>query len=454
VKQAPVSIRTRLAWGALLVLLAFLAIAGWAVQQAYADSLRSQRYARLQTSVYLLMAAAELDDSGGLVMPASLADPRLALPGSGLYASISNPDKGESWRSASSVGVLPPFQRSLATGQWQFETLGASAAPGGAAASSGRAFLAVTFAVKWAVNDQAVKLVFSVLEDRAEFDRELADFQRTLWSWLLATGLLLLLTQAWLLRWGLAPLGQIAREIQHIESGAQSKVEGSYPRELAGLSHNLNLLIDQQQARQSRYKDALADLAHSLKTPLAAMRAALAQPDELPATVEQQVSRMDDIVRHQLGRAGASGANRFAPYLALAPVLHRICDTLIKVHGDKRPRFRLDCPPELTWRLDEGDAFEILGNLLDNAAKWARQTVEARIWLNEQGLNIRVTDDGPGFSKPQPRLERGVRMDESVAGHGIGLFVVNDLVASYRGELKMGNAAAGGAQVDVVLPKD
>lgn len=383
--KAPPSIRTRLTWGAFLVLLAFLAIAGWAVQQAYADSVRAQRFARLQTTVYLLMAGAELDGAGGLVMPPSLAEPRLSLPGSGLYARISNQNKGETWRSSSTVGADPPFQRSQATGQWQFDTVNAPQAQSGDQATSGRAFLAASYAVKWAVNDQVAHLGFSVLEDKAEFDRELATFQRTLWSWLGATGVLLLVTQTLLLRWGLTPLGQMAREIQHIETGVQTRIEGCYPSELAGLSHNLNLLIDQQRARQTRYKDALDDLAHSLKTPLAAMRASLDQPGELPATVSQQVSRMDDIVRHQLGRAGASGANRFAPYLVLRPLLNRICDTLTKVYADKQLSFVMACPPELAWRLDEGDAFEILGNLLDNAAKWAKHDVSLHIWLDEHG---------------------------------------------------------------------
>ncbi|MDR3371273.1 ATP-binding protein [Rhodoferax sp.] len=451
--KAPPSIRTRLAWGAFLVLLAFLAIAGWAVQQAYADSIRAQRFARLQTTIYLLMAGAELDGAGALVMPPSLAEPRLSLPGSGLYASISKLDQSQTWRSSSTVGVSLPFQTSQATGQWKFDTVTAPQAQSADHVTSGHAFLAATYAVKWAVNDQQAQLVFSVLEDKAGFDRELFTFERTLWSWLGATGVLLLLTQTLLLRWGLTPLGQMASEIQRIETGTQARVEGNYPRELAGLGHNLNLLIDQQRNRQTRYKEALDDLAHSLKTPLAAMRAALAEPAELPAAVAQQVSRMDDIVRHQLGRAGASGANRFAPYLVLAPLLHRIRDTLGKVYLDKNLSFTLACPSELAWRLDEGDAFEMLGNVLDNAAKWAKHEVGVQIWLNEQGLNIRVTDDGPGFAAPQAKLARGVRLDESVSGHGIGLSVVNDLVSSYLGALKISNAASGGAQVDIVLPR-
>lgn len=449
--KSPLSIRTRLVGGAFLVLLAFLAFAGWAVQQAYADSLRTQRFARLQTTVYLLMAGAELDAAGSLVMPPSLAEPRLSLLGSGLYANVSNLDKSEEWQSASTVGLNLPFQRHQTTGEWRLETVAASSSTADKSKTS-PAFLAATYAVKWAANNQVAPLVFSVLEDKSEFDQELAAFERTLWSWLIGTGLLLLLTQTLLLRWGLRPLGQVAGEIQRIEQGAQTQIEGHYPRELAGLTHNLNLLIDQERARQTRYKEALDDLAHSLKTPLAAMRASLDEPTALASIVSQQVTRMDDIVRHQLGRAGAAGATRFAPHLALAPVLFRIRDTLAKVYAEKILTFALDCPPDLSWRIAEGDAFEMLGNVLDNAAKWAKSEVAVSVQLQNSRLHIQITDDGPGFADPQAGLKRRVRLDETVPGHGIGLAVVRDLIASYQGELTISRAPLGGAQLDIVLP--
>ncbi|MHB1249189.1 MAG: ATP-binding protein [Polaromonas sp.] len=450
--KARLSIHARLVFGAALVLLAFLAGAGWAVQQAYADSVRAARFARLQTTIYLLMAGAELNATGSLVMPAALAEPRLSLPASGLYANIANLDKNEEWQSSSTLGLDPPFQRRLAPGQWRFDSVIAPQAKSGNQRKTGRAFLAASYAVKWSVNDRAAPLVFSVLEDKSEFDRELGAFERTLWSWLGSTGLLLLLTQTLLLRWGLAPLGRMAREIQRIEKGGQARVEGRYPSELAGLTHNLNILIDQERARQTRYKDALDDLAHSLKTPLAVLRASLNEPSQLPTMVAQQVTRMDDIVVHQLGRAGASGAARFAPHLVLAPVLNRIRDTLAKVYAEKNLVFAVDCAPALSWRIDEGDAFEILGNVLDNAAKWARHTVSVRIWPDNKRLCIRVTDDGPGFIDPQAVQQRRVRLDERVPGHGIGLAVVRDLVASHQGELTLSRADSGGAQLDIVLP--
>ena len=448
---SPLSIRARLIWGAFVVLLVFLAGAGWAVQQAYINSVRAERFARLQTTIYLLMAGAELNAQGALVMPATLAEPRLSLPGSGLYANIANLDKNEEWQSASTLGLNPPFQRTQAPGQWHFDTVLVSPAQAGKTSGATRSFLAASYTVKWTVNNRAAPLVFSVLEDKAAFDRELQAFEHTLWRWLGGAGVLLLLTQSLLLRWGLAPLRRMAQEIQHIEQGEQDRVDGAYPAELAGVTHNLNVLMAQERARQTRYKDALDDLAHSLKTPLAVLRASLDTPEELPGMVAQQVARMDDIVVHQLGRAGASGAARYAPHLALAPILVRIRDTLAKVYVDKQLVFTLDCPPALSWRMDEGDAFEMLGNVLDNAAKWAHNKVTVRLWVDGKRLFIRVCDDGPGFSDPQMVHARRVRLDEQVPGHGIGLAVVRDLVASHQGELAVSKADLGGAQIDIVL---
>jgi len=450
--KASWSIRSRLIWAAALVLAVFLAGAGWAVQQAHADSVLAQRYSRLQTTIYLLLAAAELDVAGAIIMPDELAEPRLTLPRSGLYASIARADGKASWQSGSALGQALAPAPSPALGQWQFTMVAPDALSAGALPPS-REFLKASYAVMWAVGTQQTPLVFTVLEDRADFDRELKAFMRTLWLWLGATGTLLLLTQTLLLRWALRPLGGMAQEIERIEQGQQTQLLGRYPKELAGLTRNLNLLIEQERTRQTRYRQALDDLAHSLKTPLAALRATLGEPEALAARVAEQVRRMDDIVVHQLGRAGAAGSVLFVPPLRLAPVLQRIHDTLCKVYADKHLVWSLICADSLTWRLSEGDAFELLGNLMDNAAKWARQQAAVDILIDDrQRLCIRVSDDGPGFADPHIVGQRRVRLDEQVPGHGIGLAVVNDLVGSHKGSLQVTRSALGGAQVDVILP--
>ena len=436
------SIRARLIIGATLVLIAFVAGAGLAVQRAHVDSVRAAHFAQLRSTIYLLLAGAEVDASGTLVMPEALPEPRLSLPGSGLYASVFNLDKQQAWQSASAVGISPPFQRSVAVGQWRQETL----------AASNRSYLAVGYGVRWAGRAQAAPLVLSVLEDKAEFDREVAIFQRTLWTWLGGAAVLLLLGQTLLLEWGLSPLRRIAREVRRIEHGEQAEIAGRYPAEISALTSNLNTLIRQERVRQTRYKEALSFLAHSLKTPLAVLRTAQDDPARLADTVNEQVARMDDIVQHQLGRAAASGATRFVPYLPLAPILSRIRDSLQKVYADKGLAFGLDCPPELSWRIDEGDAFEMFGNLLDNAAKWARQRVAVSVVREAGALHIRVDDDGPGFSDTQSVLQLHVRGDEQVPGHGVGLAVVNELVASHEGQLELGRSDLGGGRVHIVLP--
>ena len=179
----PDSIRARLMLGATVVLIAFVAGAGWAVQRAHADSVRTARFAQLQSTVYLLLAGAELDVRGALVMPPSFPEPRLSLPGSGLYANVVNVARHEQWQSPSTVGLSPPFMRDVGVGQWRSDIVGAR----------GRDYLAIGYGVNWAGRAQAAPLVLSVVEDKAELDREVGVFARTLWTWLGGAAALLLL---------------------------------------------------------------------------------------------------------------------------------------------------------------------------------------------------------------------------------------------------------------------
>ena len=436
------SLRARLMLGAAAMLVVFIAGAGWAVQRAHEESVRAARYARLQSTVYLLLAAAEVDATGTLVMPPAFPEPRLSLPGSGLYASIVNVALKETWRSPSQVGVEAPAPSEVGTGQWRYEVVN----------GAGRTYLAVTTGVSWAATAGAVPLLLSVFEDKAQFDREIAVFERTSWAWLGGAALLLLVSQTVLLRWGLAPLGAATREIRAIEQGEQATIEGRYPTEVAALTDNLNTLVAQERQRQARYREALSFLAHSLKTPLAVLRTAIGEPATLPAAVDAQVRRMDDIVQHQLGRAAASGASRFVPALALLPVLGRVRDSLAKVYADKGLAFTLGCAPALAWRIDEGDAFELFGNLMDNAAKWAKARVAVQVRREGDRLLVTIDDDGPGFGDDKRALlQIHVRGDERVPGHGVGLAVVDELVKSHGGELSLARSAMGGGRVEIVL---
>jgi two-component system sensor histidine kinase PhoQ len=436
--KAAASIRSRLLVGAALVLLAFMAIAGYAVQRAHADSVRSAHFARLQSTVYLLLAGAELNADGTLNMPPELAEPRLSLPGSGLYARVSNIDRKEQWRSPSSVGQALAFPDAGAIGEWRFDEQGR--------------FLAASYTVKWAVGSLDAPLALSVLEDRRELDREIAIFTRTLALWLGGASALLLVAQTVLLAWGLEPLRLVTQEIRRIESGEQPEVQGRYPAEIAALTENINALIRLERLRLTRYKEALSYLAHSLKTPLAVLRTAGSESDRLPQLVDEQVARMDDIVQHQLARAASGTGPLFVAPLKLRDVLDRIRASLLKVYADKGLIIELNVARDMAWRIGEGDAFELFGNLMDNASKWAHQAVRVHIVREGRALHACIEDDGPGFKDTESILQLHVRGDEKVPGHGVGLAVVSELVKAHRGDLRLGSSSAlGGAQVDVVL---
>jgi two-component system sensor histidine kinase PhoQ len=205
--------------------------------------------------------------------------------------------------------------------------------------------------------------------------------------------------------------------------------------------------------RQTRYKEALSYLAHSLKTPLAVLRCALGQPDQLP---DDRGTAGKPHGPHRAAPAGprrASGAARFAPRLTLAPVVGRVRDSHWPRYMRPSNWITLDCPPGLAWRIDEGDAFELLGNLMDNAAKWATKRVRCDLWREATAPAHQRRRRRPWLYRHcPPCCKLHVRMDEKVPGHGVGLAVVNDLVASHEGTLTLGVSAWGGAQVDVVLP--
>ncbi|WP_028453754.1 ATP-binding protein [Chitinilyticum aquatile] len=435
------SIARRLLAGALIVQLVFFCLAGFALQDRYAEHLRASRLERLKSEIYLLMAATELDAAGRLQLPATLAEPLFALPDSGLYASIYNPAGSEQWHAASSSGRQLPVLPRLATGEWQFTRTTVAGVP----------YQSAAYQVRWAIGGKAQTLLFAVHEDERPFLVQLGHFRGLLWWWLGGAGVVLLLAQGLLLRWGLAPLRRVEGELALIESGAQNGIQGDYPPELAMLTGRLNSLVEQERVRQQRYRDALGDLAHSLKTPLAVLQQSRDDPD-YAARVQEQLERMNRIIAHQLSRAAARGSQALGVMLPLRPVLERLLAALGKVHGHHGVVFTLACDPELAWPLDEGDLYELCGNVLDNAGKWAQQRVQLSVSVAAEALILRVDDDGPGFTDAAAALQRGVRLDESVPGQGIGLTVVADIVAAYGGSLQLARGELGGAQVLITIP--
>lgn len=439
--SAPWSLRARLLVVSVAVLLGFVVLTGAALDRAFRDSADAAQGERLEALLYLLMGTMELDAEGRIRLPAPLPEPRLATPGSGLYAVIRRADGGDRWLSDSTLGHELPFGADLAPGMRR-----STVAVGG----DGASYRTQAQGVRWAIGDRPIALTLEIVAPLASTGTEVGAYRRSLWSALAVMAVLLLVALVAVQRWGLRPLRTLARRLAAMEAGEKVELSGPQPRELAPLVTSLDRLLRHERALLERHRAALADLAHSLKTPLAVLRGAPADA-ELPERVREQTRRMDEIVQYQLQRAATAGASLHAPPIVLAPVVERMFASMAKVHAERRLALEHDIASGLSARIDEGDAMELLGNLIDNACKWAAGRVEVHARRGDGGLYLVVEDDGPGIAEPERLRLRGERGDERVPGHGIGLAIVHDIALAYRGELRIERGEAGGARMVVWL---
>jgi two-component system sensor histidine kinase PhoQ len=309
------------------------------------------------------------------------------------------------------------------------------------------------YGIEWIdVAGRSNQYTFAVISDRRSYDEQLASFDQQLWLLLGAFSVLLLGAQIAVLRWGLAPLRKLARQIRAIEGGEAARIEGPLHRELRPLGDGLNALLQHEQGQQQRYRNALDDLAHSLKTPLAVLRnlGDDAQiPEEPRKLLREHGQRMEQIVGYQLQRAATRGQRALAPPVALAPVLARLARTLEKVFAGKQIQIELEIPEEAALRIDEGDLMELCGNLMENACKYGRSHVRVSAQRNAAQLTLTIEDDGPGFPPDaQQLITRGTRADTRTDGQGIGLAVAAEIAASYTAEMRLqASEALGGASV-------
>jgi two-component system sensor histidine kinase PhoQ len=285
-----------------------------------------------------------------------------------------------------------------------------------------------------------------------------------LWINLGGAGIVLLFLQVLVLRWSLRPLRDVISELKRVQAGATSGMSEAHPRELEPLTESINAFIESERENLDRQRNTLADLAHSLKTPLAVLRTRLdsgAGDEGLRAELETQLQRMNDMVGYQLARAARSGHQLFAAPIEIEPHAEQIVTGLEKVYAGKGVLCEFEIAPNARFHGETGDLQELLGNLLENAFKWASSRVLLTVAESDgapnrrPGLSIRVEDDGPGIAEDRIAhvLQRGVRGDERVQGHGIGLAIVQDIVKSYRGELEVGRSSElGGAQFEITLP--
>jgi len=455
----PRSLSTRLLASVSVLLVVFFGITIFALDIVFRDLTHNAMRERLEVQLIALISASEEDVSGGLRPSAQHVEAtiRFNTPGSGLYGEILRSDGYPSWRSISLTGTGLKFIAPARIGQRQFGQL---------TSADGSNVLALSRRLEWQFDNGVMRsFVYSVAEDLGPYYAQLNGFRNRMFGWFGASVLVLLGTVAILLRGLLAPLRRVEKEIEAIEVGEMTELGSGYPRELLGITTNLNTLLRGERDRLARYRNTLGNLAHSFKTPLAVMRNLLnsAGARDLPAAkqLDEQVGRMDDIVKYQLKRAAASGGTGLgtAP-VNVAEALSALRGALLKVYSERNIRCSLQVEEGAMYFGDREDLTEIAGNLLDNAFKWSRSEIRLTVirlvdsGARREGLQLVLEDDGPGIPESLRThvLERGARLDERVSGQGIGLSVVRELVGLNGGTIAIDNSVLGGARIEVRLP--
>ncbi len=277
-------------------------------------------------------------------------------------------------------------------------------------------------------------------------------------------GLSLALTTLLQIRFGLAPLAKLRTALGAIRRGESDRITGEYPRDIAPLAGEVNLLIETNREILERARTQVGNLAHALKTPLSIIVnevAAADAPGDLSNKIREQAAAMRDQVNYHLDRARAAAlAGTLGTSTEVEPALAGLVRTFGKIYRDKDIAYTVHVPSGLRFRGERQDFEEMIGNLVDNASKWAARQVSIRAEAVAQDdyphLMVSIEDDGPGLA-PEDRaavLGRGRRLDETKPGSGLGLSIVADLVTLYRGRFRLEAASLGGLRAVIEVPGD
>jgi two-component system sensor histidine kinase PhoQ len=448
--SASPSLLLRLLLSAGLALIVSLALVGLAVDRGFRSASAGALEERLSSTVFLLLSTLDVAADGQPLVSDGLAEPRLAQPGSGLYAGVLT--EAGSWQSASLTGVLEP-PRPVRIGRGEERFVGPE--------SDGRFFL-YALGLGWEQpGGQIVEMTLWAGEDPERYRDQVRAFRADLWRWLGLAALLLIIVQSLILLLSLRPLRRVAREIGEIESGERERLSSDYPRELQPLTANLNALLASERDNASHYRQALADLAHALKTPLAVMKARVESGEPVaPGATAEELARMERLIRRQLERAARSTRRTLNQPVAVRPVLERLADSLERLYRDAGVVIEVAGDHQIRVRADERDLMELCGNLLDNAAKYGGGRVRADVCVGpagarEAGVEIRIEDNGPGLDTANfdRLLKRGARGDEQAEGQGLGLAIARQLIEAYGGRLDCeASATLGGAAIVLRFP--
>jgi signal transduction histidine kinase len=301
-----------------------------------------------------------------------------------------------------------------------------------------------------------------VAGDPQEIDDETHAFDRALLVTFATLAVVLLLITMFQVRFGLAPLNRISQALAAIRAGTAERLEGRFPVEIAPLARETNALIDANREIVERARTHVGNLAHALKTPLSVMvNEAAGREDPLAAKVTEQANIMRDQIARHLERARLAARLKVVGSVTdIVPIVTALTRTMEKIHQGRGIAIDLDAPAEVRFRGERQDLEEMVGNLVDNACKWAQMRVSIEVAAERPygakpgAVRIIVDDDGPGLNPAQRDqvARRGLRLDETKPGSGLGLSIVLELAALYGGNLLLGTAPIGGLRAELVLP--
>ncbi|WP_297802618.1 ATP-binding protein [Arenimonas sp. GDDSR-1] len=439
-------------------LIAFLGLTGIALDKAFQSSLVNNMEARMERYALAIWDEVNFDRNGRLQTGAidNLPDARFNNFRSGLYAQLDS--AGGSWQSESvklfslpkppapRIGIPPEFT-------------GPITLPIGEDSS----IKAYRYTASTQLED-APPITLRIYESEEEIFKQIAEYRKSLWGYLGIAGILLVLVQIAILRWSLQPLRVLETDMKALQDGRQQRLEKIYPNELRPISGSINALIDSERSNLELSRNTLADLAHSLKTPLAVLQSEIENADDPAAfksEVYAQVQRMNDIVSYQLSRAARSGHALYSAPVDVLPHAESIVQSLEKIYQSRGVLCEFEVDDKSQFSGEPGDLQELLGNFLENAFKWAKHRVLLTVKpiyepaARRPGLYLCIEDDGKGIAPEDiPKiLQRGVRGDERVQGHGIGMAIVQDIIRSYNGTLSVDRSSElGGARFTIRLP--
>ncbi len=449
----PRSLAFRLIASSAIVSAVLLLAAAILLNSLFQQALERNFDARLRAVLDGLTANVELAGAGVPVLSQPLADTRFELPLSGWYWQVTPPD-----------GKL---EASLASGSLLEKRLSIPADKS-AVEADGTATFYITDANGNNLRglEQTLELFgkkgysFVVTGNFDELRNEVQAFRRLLYFILALLGLGLLAAMFAQVKFGLKPMQDMERNLNDIRSGKADRLSGQFPREIQPVADELNLLMSANAEVLARARTQVGNLAHALKTPLSVLtnEAATAETP-LANKVTEQVSVMRDQVNLYLDRARrAAAASTLGTVCEVEPVIQGLARTLQRINRDRNIHIEVAPMAGLRFRGERQDLEEMAGNLLDNACKWARSAVTIKASAEQQDgrsrLIVEFGDDGPGIpaEKRQLAVKRGLRLDETRPGSGLGLHIVTETAAMYGGKLELADTPAGGLRSVLNLP--